>query len=65
VDLSVRREFGIYESLKLIFQADAFNLPNAVYFTAPAGNIDSANFGQYSNMANQQRKLQFSTRVNF
>jgi hypothetical protein len=65
VDLSVRREFGIYESLKLLFQVDAFNLPNRVYFTAPGTGIDSANFGQYSNQANQARKLQFSTRVNF
>jgi hypothetical protein len=65
VDLSVRREFGIYESLKLLFQVDAFNLPNRVYFTAPGTGIDSANFGQYSNQANQPRKLQFSTRVNF
>lgn len=65
VDLSIRREFGIYESLKLIFQADAFNLPNRVYFAAPGTGIDSANFGQYSNQANQARKLQLSTRVNF
>jgi hypothetical protein len=65
VDLSVRREFGIYESLKLVFQADAFNLPNRVYFSAPATGTGSATFGQYSNQANQARKLQFSTRVNF
>jgi len=65
VDVSVRREFGLYERLKLSFQADAFNVNNAVHFGAPGTNIDAANFGTVSSMANQPRKLQFSGRVTF
>ncbi|HEX9201147.1 MAG TPA: TonB-dependent receptor [Acidobacteriaceae bacterium] len=65
IDVSVRREFPIYESLKVSFQADAFNLPNRVYFAAPGTGIDSANFGEYGSTANQPRKLQFSTRITF
>ena len=64
-DLSVRREFHVWEHVRLSFQADAFNLNNAVHFAAPGTNIDAASFGIYSSMANQPRKLQFSARVSF
>jgi len=64
-DLSVRREFAPLEHVRLSFQADAFNLNNAVHFAAPGTGIDSANFGIFSAMANQPRKLQFSARVTF
>ncbi|HEY4380604.1 MAG TPA: TonB-dependent receptor [Acidobacteriaceae bacterium] len=65
IDTSVRREFPVWESVRLAFQADAFNLPNKVYFAAPAAGTGSSNFGTYSNTANQPRKLQFSARVTF
>ena len=64
-DLSVRREFVIREKVKLSFQADAFNINNAVHFAAPGTGIDSATFGIFSAMANQPRKLQFSARLSF
>ena len=47
------------------FQADAFNINNAVHFAAPGLNIDSSNFGTFTSMANQPRKLQFSARLSF
>ncbi|HTS63690.1 MAG TPA: TonB-dependent receptor [Candidatus Acidoferrales bacterium] len=65
LDLSVRREFSIRERWKLAFQADAFNINNAVHFAAPGTNIDAANFGTFTTMANQPRKLQFSGRITF
>jgi hypothetical protein len=65
LDLSVRREFRIREQVRLAFQADAFNINNAVHFAAPGQGIDSASFGIYSSMANQPRKLQFSGRISF
>jgi len=65
VDVSVRREFRIRESVRLAFQADAFNVNNAVHFGAPGTNIDAASFGTFTSMANQPRKLQFSARVSF
>jgi hypothetical protein len=64
-DLSVRREFVIREKVRLAFQADAFNINNAVHFAAPGTGIDSATFGIFSSMANQPRKLQFSARLSF
>ncbi len=65
LDLSVRREFPIREKVRLAFQADAFNVNNAVHFAAPGTGIDSASFGIFSAMANQPRKLQFSARLTF
>jgi hypothetical protein len=65
LDVSVRREFRIRENARLSFQADAFNVNNAVHFAAPGTNIDSAAFGIFSAMSNQPRKLQFSARVSF
>jgi hypothetical protein len=65
VDVSVRREFAIHERIRLTFQADAFNVNNAVHFAAPGNNIDSATFGIFTAMSNSPRKLQFSARVTF
>ncbi|MGA7238393.1 MAG: TonB-dependent receptor, partial [Bryobacteraceae bacterium] len=65
LDMSVRREFAIREKIRLSFQADAFNINNAVHFAAPGTGIDSATFGIFSSMANQPRKLQFSARLSF
>jgi hypothetical protein len=65
MDITVRREFPIRERIRLAFQADAFNVNNAVHFSAPGTGIDSATFGIFSAMANSPRKLQFSARVTF
>jgi hypothetical protein len=65
VDLSIRREFPIHESLRFAFQVDAFNINNAVHFAAPNTNIDAAAFGTFTSQANQARKLQFSARLTF
>ena len=65
VDITVRREFVIRERMRRAFQADAFNVNNAVHLAAPGTNIDSATFGIFSAMANSPRKLQFSARVTF
>ena len=65
VDITVRREFVIREKIKLAFQADAFNINNAVHFAAPGLGIDSATFGIFTSMANSPRKLQFSARISF
>ena len=65
VDVSVRREFPIKERVKLAFQADAFNINNAVHFSAPGGSLDASSFGLVTGMANSPRKLQFSARVSF
>jgi outer membrane receptor protein involved in Fe transport len=65
VDVSVRREFPVRERIRLLFQADAFNVNNAVHFAAPGLAIDSSSFGIVSSMANSPRKLQFGARLSF
>jgi hypothetical protein len=64
-DLSLRREFQVREHIRVAFQADAFNLNNAVHFAAPGTGIDSASFGIFSSAANSPRKLQLSGRISF
>jgi hypothetical protein len=46
VDLSVRRNFRIFEGLNLQFRADAFNIFNTANFANPTGVLTSANFGR-------------------
>jgi hypothetical protein len=65
IDASVRREIPIHESVRLLFQADVFNLPNRTYFAAPNTTLGSSGFGTFSNQANQSRKFQFSGRISF
>jgi hypothetical protein len=65
MDVSVRRVFPLGERVRLAFQADAFNVNNAVHFAAPGTGIDSASFGVFTSMANSPRKLQFSARISF
>ncbi len=64
-DLSLRREFNIIERIKLSIGADAFNIFNNVYFSAPTTNIDSASFGAVTSQGNSPRKLQLNARVTF
>jgi hypothetical protein len=64
-DISLRREFKITERLRLALQADAFNITNSVYFSAPGVNIDSASFGTVTSQSNLPRKLQFEGRITF
>jgi len=65
IDLSVRREFAIHESIKLAIQADAFNVNNTVRFGTPGLNPDQASFGTVTSQVNQPRKLQLNARITF
>jgi len=65
VDLSVRREFPVYERFRLSLQADAFNIGNNVYFSAPNTTLDSTSYGFLTAQSNQPRKWQFSARATF
>jgi hypothetical protein len=65
IDVSLRREFAIHESIKLAIQADAFNVNNTVRFGAPGLNPDVAAFGTITSQANQPRKLQLNARITF
>jgi hypothetical protein len=65
IDLNVRREFGILEKVRFIFQADAFNVFNFVNFSPSSTNMNSSAFGTITSQANSPRILQLSARVRF
>jgi hypothetical protein len=65
LDLSVRREFPIFERVRFALQADAINALNLVNFSAPPTNITSSNFGKISGQSNGPRLVQLSGRITF
>jgi hypothetical protein len=52
VDLSLRRQIRIRESLALQLRADLFNVLNTPNFANPTGILTSANFGRSTQMLN-------------
>jgi hypothetical protein len=61
---SLRREFGITESVKMAFQVDASNVFNMVIFGNPSTNFNSANYGKITS-TNAPRVLQLNARIMF
>ena len=64
-DVTLRRTFGVWESLKLQMAVSAFNVYNTVNFGGVQTNIDSTTFGTVSSQANNPRKLQAEARISF
>ena len=64
LDFSIFKEFGITETTRLQFRAEAFNLTNTPSFNLPTNTNyqDTANFGQshHSNAQLHQREIQFA-----
>lgn len=64
-DLTLRRTFSVWESLKLQAAVSAFNVYNTVNFGGVQTNIDSTTFGTVASQANSPRKLQAEARITF
>jgi len=65
-DLAVVRSFPIWESVKLDFRAELYNVTNHTQFTVASSQYGNASFGQVSaTQANNPRQAQFSARLNF
>ncbi|WP_263358145.1 TonB-dependent receptor [Acidicapsa ligni] len=65
IDLSVSKDFTIWEAHKLQFRTDFFNALNIASYAAPVANISSTTFGQISATATSPRQIQFSTSYRF
>ncbi len=64
-DLSLFKEFGAAERLRLQFRAEAFNVFNHVQFGSPDLGVNDASFGAITTQANSPRQLQFGLKLLF
>ncbi len=67
VDMSIKRIFPVWESVKLQFQADFLNLTNHPVFGAPSGGVNGSGFGLITSMATayNPRYVQLSASLSF
>src|SRR5262249_23912871 len=65
VSASLSKQFRLAERVRLDFRAEAFNLPNSAYFSAPASSIDSSTVGRVTSTSNSPRQMQLAVKVNF
>ena len=64
LDVSLKREFPLYEQFRLQLSADAFDITNTPAFANPAANISNTGFGQVTT-SNANRSLRLSGRISF
>jgi len=64
MDVAVRREFPIYERLKVQFRAEAFNVFNHPNFGMPNTMLGAPNFGAITTAA-EGRIIQLSLKLYF
>jgi Carboxypeptidase regulatory-like domain len=64
LDLSLRKEFRLYQDVRLQFQADLFNALNHTNFNDPQTNMANADFGRIS-AAGPPRNVQLALRLMF
>jgi hypothetical protein len=63
-DIGLFKTFTIYESLKLQFRAESFNLANSVWFGGPNTTVTSSAFGTVGpGQANDPRNVQLALRL--
>lgn len=65
VDASLFKRFDVRNGQTLEFRAEAFNVLNAVSFSAPNTNIDTAAGGRVTSTANLARQIQFGLKYIF
>jgi hypothetical protein len=67
LDLSLTKDFPVYEAMKLQFRADAFNAFNQPSFGTPNVSYGTPTFGTVNSMAPtyKPREFQFSLRLSF
>ncbi|HWB32216.1 MAG TPA: TonB-dependent receptor [Acidobacteriaceae bacterium] len=65
LDLSLKRNFHIYERANLLFDVSMFNVTNKVEHSISSTAIDSGTFGQVGGQSNNSRDVQLAARINF
>lgn len=65
VDLALNKGFAFWETQKLVFRAEAFNLLNRANFALPIRTIGAPGFGSAVDTINPARLIQFSLKYSF
>lgn len=63
IDVSVMKNFSLYERLRLQLRGEAYNLPNHPIFNGPNTSVGSAGFGTITSQANSPRNVQVAIRL--
>jgi hypothetical protein len=64
-DISLRKQFGIGDDVKVQIQADFFNVWNHVNWGNPNTDLSSSSFGLITGITGQPRNIQLGARVIF
>jgi hypothetical protein len=65
-DLGLHKEFPLWwESGRVQFRAEFFNLFNTTNFGAPAQNVSNSNFGSITSLSTPPRQIQFALKLVF
>jgi hypothetical protein len=65
VDLSLFKQFRVFEGKRIEFRAEAFNFTNTPGFQVPNAVIGSAQVGRITALANDNRSIQFGLKFLF
>ena len=65
LDVSMFKDFKIWESLVMQFRAEAFNVTNTASFSFPSATLGTGSIGTISSTVGTPRNLQFSLRLRF
>lgn len=64
-DFALEKATPLHDQIAMIFRVELFNTFNRVQFAPPVTQVDSTQFGQILQQANQPRLIQFALRINF
>jgi hypothetical protein len=64
-DISIFKNFAVYERFKAQFRAEALNAFNTPYFRSPSGSVGSGSFGVVNSQGNFPRFIDLALRLSF
>lgn len=64
-DISLFKNFTLWEGVQLQFRAESFNITNTPRFSTPGQTFGTANFGRVTSQLNDPRQTQFGLKLIF
>ena len=65
VDFNANKNFPLFETVKLVFKAEMFNIFNHTNYGTPSNTVNNSGFGQILSSNGQGRLVQFALKVQF